>query len=114
MSALPLILQEIRENQREEEWRQEDVSKSDIQLSGLSGVDAKAVRAFRELTRRGLLPETCFVRSIRLAGELSFAGQSGAQGRRSFPRFPRWAGGVFAKPNGLFGVLHQKLPILAL
>ncbi len=48
-------MQELLEHKREEEWRREGVPEGDIEFSGVSGMDASDVLAFREFTRKGLL-----------------------------------------------------------
>jgi hypothetical protein len=53
--GLTVTIQELLEYKREEEWRREGVPEGDIEFSRLSGMDARDVRAFREVTRRDLL-----------------------------------------------------------
>jgi hypothetical protein len=48
-------MQEIMESKREAEWRRAGVLENDIKFSGLSAIDARDVRAFRESSLKSAL-----------------------------------------------------------
>ena len=56
MSDLKVTTQERMEAQRESEWRRADVPEIDIIFSRLSGMDARDIQVFRDVSREfGLL-----------------------------------------------------------